>query len=317
MLPAPWQFLYSRSETIQLSETRYNAEMLNRPILLIAFAVSAIQAQPMFEGATGLGADELHGKPKLVRVEREKVEPEKPGNKPVFLPEEEAIYRDDGQLSSHKRYSEGKLVLNEFFDYDSEGHRSVVTERDPDGKITRTRTYHRQPDQSEEELVSAGGKNLSRTIRRFDAQQRVTELENTDTPNVATIMHFSYDDLGRPIEARVIENAPDRLHKPVPESQQLTMRVQILYPREKRAIITVYGPDGKIMVQLESTEDAAGNQMGQILFEHEPQGKSATSERIDAKDPQGNWTLKTLIERDSATQLDQVVARLHRSVSYY
>jgi hypothetical protein len=95
------------------------------------------------------------------------------------------------------------------------------------------------------------------------------------------------------------------------------MRVQILYPREKRAIITMYDAEGQIMVQVETTEDEAGNQMGQILFEHQPQGKSTSSERVDAKDPQGNWTLKTLTERDSATQLDGVVARLHRAIAYY
>jgi hypothetical protein len=297
--------------------------MLYRSILLIAMAVSAIRAQPMFEGASGFGEEKLHGKPKLVTVQREKL-----GDRPVFLPEDETVYREDGQISSHKHYSEGKLVLNKSFEYDSEGHRSLVTERNPDGNITLTRQYQRQPDQSEQELDSAAGKELSRTVRHFDAHQRVIELNTTDSGGIATIMNFTYDDLGRPIEGRVsmkgnrlyaAGSGPNGLHRQIPaaEQVQIMMRVQILYPSEKRAIVTMYGADAQILLQVETTEDDAGNQMGQILFEHEPQGKSGTSERVEARDPQGNWTLKRLIERDSATQLDQIVARLHRSLAYY
>jgi len=55
---------------------------------MLVAAVSALHGQPLFEGASGFGDEELRGKPKLVRVEREKLDAEL-----LRLPEEECAYR--------------------------------------------------------------------------------------------------------------------------------------------------------------------------------------------------------------------------------
>jgi YD repeat-containing protein len=291
-------------------------------ICLIASAVAALHGQPMFEGASGFGGEELKGRPKTVRVEREKL-----GDKPLLLPDEQSEYRKDGKLSSHKRFVDGKLVANEIFESDAEGHRSAIATRDAEDRVVRTQSFRRLPDQSEEEIDTAGGKQVSRTIRRFDADHRVIELKNISTGGISTIMQFDYDDRGRPVEARVrmegenvfaMERGPNgvMLASPKPASAQ-TMRVAIIYSGDKQANVTVYDPTGEIVLQLETTEDGAGNQLDQILFERDPQGKPANSVRVERTDAQGNWTLKTLLERNPRTQADEPVARLHRSIVYY
>jgi len=289
---------------------------------LIAFAVAALHGQPMFEGASWFGDEKLKGRPRMVSVEREKL-----GDKPLLLPEEQSEYREDGKLSSHKRFVDGKLVANEIFEYDAEGHRSAITTRDAENKVIRMQSFRRLPDQSEEEIEAAGGKQLSRTIRRFDADQHVIELKSIETGDVSTIMQFDYDDRGRPLEARVrmegenvfaSERAPNGVRRAssTPASGQ-TIRIVIIYPGDNQANVTVYDFTGEILLQLETTEDGAGNQMSQILFEQAPQGKPANSTRIEHTDAQGNWTLKTLLERNPRTQVDEPVSRLHRSIVYY
>src|SRR5882762_9653450 len=105
---------------------------------LIAFAVVALHGQPMFEGASGFGEEELKGRPKMVRVEREKL-----GDKPLLMPEEQSEYREDGKLSSHKRFVDGKLVANEIFEYDAQGHRSAITTRNAEDNVIRTQSFRR------------------------------------------------------------------------------------------------------------------------------------------------------------------------------
>ena len=252
----------------------------------------------MFEGASGFGDEELKGNPKLVKVEREKLDAEF-----LRLPEEECAYRADGRLSSRKRFLNGKLVANETLEYDAKGQRTAVTHRDKDDKVIRVQSFRHLADGSEEEMDVAGGKQQTRTIRRFDTSRRVVELTSADTT-----MQFEYDQDGRPLEARV------RMSN---DATGLMMRVRIIYPGDKQAIITVYDGAGSIVLQLETAEDKAGNQMGQVLFEQDPQGKPATSTRIEQTDDRGNWTLQTLLQRNPKTLVDEPVARLHRSIVYY
>jgi hypothetical protein len=289
---------------------------------MLVAGVPAVHGQPMFEGATGFGGEELKGKPKLVKVEREKLDAES-----VRLPEEECTYRADGQLSSRKRFLDGKLIANETFEYDAEGQRTAVTNRDKDDKVIRAQTFRHPEDGSEEEIDVAGGKQQSRTTRRFDTNQRVVELISTDTNSTSTTMQFEYDRNGRPLEARVwmkgenlvaIERGPNGVtHASSADPSGLMMRVRIVYPGDRQANLTMYDGAGNILLQLETTEDKAGNQMAQVLFEQNPQGKPASSARIEHTDDQGNWTLKTLLERNPRTQVDEPVARLHRSILYY
>src|SRR5216683_1315743 len=216
---------------------------------MLVAAVPAVHGQPMFEGASGFGDEELKGKPKLVRVEREKLDPES-----LRLPEEECAYRADGQLSSRKRFLDGKLLATEIFEYDAKGQRTALTNRDKDDQVVRLQSFRLLPDESEEEIDVAGGKQQSRTIRRFDTKHRVVELTSTDMDNVATTMQFEYDQDGRPLEARVrmeggsllaIEREPNGVrHASSKDGSGLMMRVRIIYPGDKQAIITVYDGAG-------------------------------------------------------------------------
>src|SRR5260370_42414398 len=121
--------------------------MVGRCLLfcMIGAALPAVHGQPMFEGASSFGDEELRGKPKLVRVEREKLDAES-----VRLPEEECAYRADGQLSSRKRFLNGKLVANETFEYAAEGQRTAVTNREKEDKAIRAQAFRHLEDGSEE-----------------------------------------------------------------------------------------------------------------------------------------------------------------------
>jgi hypothetical protein len=292
--------------------------------IVIALAVSALSGQALFEGAAWFGEEQLKGKPRLVTVEREKL-----GENPFRLPEEESAYREDGKLSFCKRLVDGKLVTNEISDYDAQCHRTAITTRNGKDEVIRVQTFRRMADGAEEEIDVAGGKEQSRSIRSFDANQRVIELKSTDAGNVSTIMSFEYDDRGRPLEARIRLEGESLLPieprfkggpraSATPANEQ-TMRLRIIFPGENQAIITLYDgtQNDKMLLQLETTADSAGNQMEQILFEQEPQGKPATSARVESVDAQGNWTLKTLLKRNPTTQVEEPVSRLHRSIVYY
>jgi hypothetical protein len=284
----------------------------------IGLATAMVHAQAMFEGALPFGEEDLRGKPKLVRVERETL-----GEKPLRVPEEESAYRKDGKLAILKRFAEGKLVAVETYEYDGEGRRTRLTVRDAEGKVERVKSYQRLPDGAEEEIDEAGGKQMNRTVRRFDSAQRVIELRNADSAGNTTVMEFDYDERGRPLEARMREEGEgvfriDGSHGGRRAgSAAVTMRIRIVYPGENQAVITVHGPDGEILLQVQTTEDRAGNEASQVLFEQDPQNKPANSSRIERKDAHGNWTLKTLFERSARTQVDEPVARLHRSIEYY
>lgn len=142
------------------------------------------------------------------------------------------------------------------------------------------------------------------------------------------IVHFEYDDRGRPSEARLrveggnafkVQNGPNGEHHVEKIAEGDMLRVRVVYAGDDQALITVYDFDGDIMLQLQSTETSIGSRMQQVLFQWEPQGKPATasSERVDKADDHGNWTLKTLFERDPRTQVDEAVGRLHRTIVYY
>ena len=120
----------------------------------------------MFEGASGFGDEQLKGTPKMVTVEREKL-----GDQPLLQPEEQSTYREDGKLSSRKRYVDGKLVSKEIFEYDAQGHRTAITTYDAEEKLTRTQSFRRLLDESEEEIDSAGGKTERAEAERERAEQ--------------------------------------------------------------------------------------------------------------------------------------------------
>lgn len=273
-----------------------------RLALIALTGVAAVYAQDMFEGASWFGEEDLKGRLKIVKVEREKL-----GGQPIVQPEEEWEYSNNGKPLAHRRFSDGKLVANESFDYDAEGHRTAITTRDAAGKVVREQKFRRLDDGSEEEVDIAAGKQQDRTIRRFDEHGRVIELKSIEPRGSSTVMQFDYDRRGRPQQARWFEDG----------TRKQLMRVEVTYPREDHAIITLYDRDGAILAQIEQAQDAAGNEIGRILFEQDPQNKPATSSRVERRDAQGNWTLQTLFERNARTQVDEPVACLHRTIVYY
>ena len=57
--------------------------------------------------------------------------------------------------------------------------------------------------------------------------------------------------------------------------------------------------------------------MQQVLFQSENAVQKSSSEQIDSTDAQGNWTRKTILERNARTQVDEPVAVLYRTIGYF
>ena len=278
--------------------------MIPRALLVVPVLALAAAAQPMFEGASILPGHALKGSPKSVRVEREALT-----GKQSRVPEEEHSFRPDGKLLSSSRFVEGKLVHSRSFAYDVAGKRLKIETRDASGRTTRVRRFQRLENGTEEEMESWAGKETSRSIRRFDDEGRVVELRLIGANGEETDMGFLYDGQGRPVEARVrfagVREKEDGL------------RVQFAYTGENQSLLSVYNGSGELMFRAESDEDHAGNEATRVLFETDAQNPPFTSGGVDETDAQGNWTLKTIMQRNQRTQVDEPVARLHRNITYH
>lgn len=265
-------------------------------------------AQDLFAWETSAGQDEIKGKPKTVKIERE-------ADGKRFL-EQQTEYRPDGKTAERRFWKpDGALNSREVHAYDSEGRRASITYFDEKGKTVRTVTFRHPDANTEEEVDEARG---APTVRKFDDHGRMVELNNGDVSATMT-----YDERGRPSEAIVkLRGGPGvamvrngKTATPAPDGA--SMRVQIHYEGENKALVTMYGPDGKIAFQMESSEEAAGDQIAQLLFSEAEHSGGTQITRVDATDAQGNWTRRTELKRDPNTQVDEPVAVVHRTITYY
>jgi hypothetical protein len=80
--------------------------MLRLAIIALAGA-AAVYAQAVFEGGAWFGEEDLEGRPKTVKIEREKL-----GDASILQPEEEWEYSANGNPLAHRQFAGGKLVAN-------------------------------------------------------------------------------------------------------------------------------------------------------------------------------------------------------------
>jgi hypothetical protein len=137
-------------------------------------------------------------------------------------------------------------------------------------------------------------------------------------------MTLRYDDLGRPVEGRVAFKSENGVafsgatFSPGQQpAEEMAIRIEILYQSEKRAVITIYGPDGAIHAQVETNEEQAGREISQVLFDLRAADRETTTQQIDSSDSQGNWTKKTILKRNPRTQAEEPATILHRTIEYY
>jgi len=281
--------------------------------LVCAFIIIAAAAfsQELFAWEASTGQDDLRGKPKTVKVEREA-----DGKR---RPEQQTDYRPDGKTAEHRVWKEdGTLSTHEVYAYDKDGRRSTITYFDDKGNKVRTQTFRHPDANTEEETDDFGGTTPgTHTTRRFDDHGRMIEMNDGDMSATMT-----YDEQGRPTEAVLKPTGhPGILVRngnvagPAPEGA--AMRVQIHYETGNKALVTMYGADGNIALQVESTEDGAGGQMARLLFsETERPGQTGITQDNE-RDAQGNWTRRTELRRNPNTQVDEPVAVLYRTITYY
>jgi hypothetical protein len=300
--------------------------------LLFSAVLSSTSGQILFNSGFTSNPDheDVKGKPRSVRLEREVLRDEagKSVEGKKYL-EQESRFRADGKLTEHLVYlPDGTLSVREVTEYDDQGRRTKTTSFDAKEKPVRIHVFRWIDPATEDEIEQdAAGRELEHALRKFDEHGRMSELTSLDSGKMDARMTMRYDEQGRPVEATVTFKGGEgtiiadghgagNLRAPNAESV-VAMRVDILYQSDKQALITMYGPDGQIAHQVQSTEDEAGNQMQQVLFESGEGYHQSTSEQVHTTDAQGNWTRKTIFERNPRTQVDEPVAVLYRTISYF
>ena len=172
--------------------------------ILLAFMVPVAAAQILFQAGTG--EEEIKGKPKQVRLERQEFRDEK-GDAIAAKTQlvEVTDYRTDGKVLEHRAYRpDGTVSIREVFEYDDQGRRTKISSYDEKNSPVHTQSFHWIEAGVEEETESASdGKQRERTIRRFDEHGRMMELKSVDSDKAAVQMTLRYDDLGRPVEGQV------------------------------------------------------------------------------------------------------------------
>ena len=300
-------------------------------LVLFSAVLSSTSGQTFFgySSTSDPEHEDLKGKPKSVRLEREVLRDEnsKSAEGKKYL-EQETRFRPDGKVTEHLVYRpDGTLSGREVTEYDNQARRTKTTSFDEKKKPVRTQVFQWIEPGIEEEIArDADGKQVDHTLRKFDEQGRISEFTSLDSDKIDAKMTMRYDEQGRPVEATVSfkggdgalvsDGAPRNLRALNAESA-VAMRVEVLYQSDKQSVITIYGPDGQIANQMQSTEDDAGHQVQQVLFQSENAIQKSSSEQIDSTDAQGNWTRKTIFERNARTQVDEPVAVLYRTISYF
>ncbi|MCU1273617.1 MAG: hypothetical protein JWO48_1048 [Bryobacterales bacterium] len=299
--------------------------------ILFSAVLSSTSGQTFFGySSTSDPEDEdLKGKPQSVRLEREVLRDEKgksvEGKK--YL-EQETRFRPDGKVTEHRVYRpDGALSVREVTEYDDQARRTKTTSFDDKEKPVRIQVFRWIEPGTEEEIArDAGGKQLDTTLRKFDDHGRMSEFTSLDSDRIVAQMTMRYDEQGRPVEATVSFKGGDGTIvaqdgqgtvRPLYGESAVAMRLVVLYQSDKQAVITMYGPDGQIANQVQSTEDDAGRQMQQVLFQSENAPQKSASEQVDSTDAQGNWTRKTIFERNARTQVDEPAAVFYRTISYF
>jgi len=140
----------------------------------LAFMVPVAAAQILFQAGTG--EEEIKGKPKQVRLERQEIRDEK-GDAIAAKPQlvEVTEYRTDGKVLEHRAYrTDGTVSTREVFEYDDQGRRTKISSYDEKNSPVHTQSFHWIEAGVEEETESASdGKQRERTIRRFDEHGRM------------------------------------------------------------------------------------------------------------------------------------------------
>jgi hypothetical protein len=185
-----------------------------------------------------------------------------------------------GRVTERRVYRfDGTLSFHESFQYEADPPGCTVRILDAQGAIVSTRRILTGPEGEESIVASASGEISERTRTRRDSQGRVIEATSEEMiGNKEIRMQVDYG-AGQG-EARVALPQGSNIH-------------------------ILAGPEGTRL----SYRDSTGRQ-------HEFP-RVGTRAVIQSTDEKGNWTSKTIVERDPATGDDVVVASMDRTITYY
>ena len=269
-------------------------------------------------------AEPMKGRPKTVRIESEE-------------------FRDDsGQQMAGKRYlvgiaeyreneveawsfrPDGTLSYRSLYEYDAQQLRKVIT-FDGNGRTVQTEAIRSiAPGVNERISCGPGGVNRVSTITSRDQAGRL--LESTVTAgHTQDQLLVEYDADERPVSGLVTSRALDSeggeetnaVAERAGARLGWSIRIKFDYPADgERCMITLHGPDGTILGRTETNIGDLEQEASQLILGQQGTGSSLRITRIDSRDLEGNWTCKTTLERNPATQAIEAVVTVHRTITY-
>ncbi len=247
----------------------------------------------------------LKHNPKIVRTEREELRDNEPRSTSRYLQELSEFNPEANTLIRWVYRPNGVLSVREDYQFGADGHLVTLKAFDSSGLQIRIRKVRQTgPGLEEGVLMDSAGRELERTLTRRDQDERVLESISTDSTNGNKIqLNASYNAHGQPSQAEVTFTS----------GEKVTQRLSLDYTSNQRVVFTSYDAKGALlfrneMLIVDSDEVPVGS-----LLTNAASGQSKT-EQITKTDDKGNWTEKTIVERDQGTSGLRVIIR--RTITY-
>ena len=199
----------------------------------------------------------------------------------------------------------------------SAGSVVVITEHDSGGRVTERRVYRPDGTLSYHESIQYEADPAGCTVRILDAQGAIVSTRRilTGPEGEESIVTSASGEISektrtrRDAEGRVIEAISEEMVG----NKEIRMLVDYEAGQGEAHITLTQGCDIHILAGPDGTRVSYRDSSGR---EHEfPRIEKRTV--IQSTDAEGNWTSKTIVERDPTTGDDVVVASMDRTITYY
>lgn len=260
----------------------------------------------------------MNGRPKQVRVERQEL-PAKDDSAELDTPHivEETDFRADGKATERRSYGpDGSSAGRVSYTYNADGKLSTVTRFDPLGAQSSIKTVRRQKPNIEEitDIIPDSDFRGSTSIRLNEGGRPIESILRDASQETARLS-IDYDAQGRPVAGGLLIGGGNEGAGGVVET---VLHISISYRHDGGETITISSPDGVPQFGLEVVSTDQGRTLSYIAFDKGISRSLRTEvERIDSKDPVGNWTRKTILEREGENQQETPTAILYRDITYY
>ena len=242
--------------------------------------------------------DDVFGNPKTIRVEKQEGTAATPRLQGVteYHPGKRVsrrlVYRPDGTLSIREQYEYTGDRLSKVTSFNEAGQQVQAVDV-------------RMIDSETQERVTQGpdGKETERSFIKLSPSGQVIEsrmISPLEDSEVVLTIH--YDGSDRPTGGAVTFGTIGR-----PDS-----RMEITCHSTLSTSVRIFQADGETSVVRINAKMPTPDVVITAVDD-----RVTSVERIDARDPEGNWTRKTDFQRNSETGIDEPLSTTYRTISYF